>query len=271
MKSQQYGNKQGNLVVYFHGAPGSITECSLFDEYAKQHKLNIVCFDRFSIHSKVQDQAYYQLIATAIRDMANGQNLDIIGFSIGCHVALEVSNLLGAQVQNLHLVSAAAPLESGDYLQDMAGGAVFKLAMHYPHLFSALSYWQLLLAKISPKLLFTMLFSSAQAEDKLLSQRQDFKDYIMPVLTSTYSSKLKGYLRDVNHYVTPWQESLSICSTKTNLWHGSEDNWSPIAMAEYLANTLSCSKKVNIVEGASHYSCLFTVAEKICLQLGDNS
>jgi len=259
------------LVVYFHGTPGAITECALFDEHAKKHNLNIICFDRFSIAPEIHGRDYYQLIATIIKDTAKGKKLDIIGFSIGCHVAIEICNLLGEQVQNLHLVSAAAPLESGDYLQDMAGGAVFKLAMHYPHLFSALSYWQLLLAKISPKLLFTLLFSSAQAEDKLLSQRQGFKDYLMPVLTSTYSSKLKGYLRDVNHYVTPWKKSLSICSTKTNLWHGSEDNWSPIAMAEYLANTLSCSKKVNIVEGASHYSCLFTVAEKICLQLGDNS
>jgi len=269
MKFKQYGNKQGSLVVYFHGTPGAITECALFDEHAKKHNLNIICFDRFSIAPEIQGRDYYQLIATTIKDMSKGKKLNIIGFSIGCHVAIETSNLIGEQVENMHLVSAAAPLESGNYLPDMAGGAVFKLAMHYPRLFSALSYWQLLLTKVSPTLLFAMLFSSAQAQDKLLSQSQDFKDYLMPILTNTYSSKINGYLRDVSQYVNPWQDTLLTCSVNTHLWHGTEDNWSPIAMAEYLAKAIKSN--VNSVKGASHYSCLFTVAEKISIQLGKNS
>jgi len=269
MKFKEYGHEDGSLVIYFHGTPGAITECSLFEKHAKRHKLNIVCFDRFAIDAAIQGKAYYQELCTAIKDIAKGKSLAIIGFSIGCHVAIEVSNLLGAQVKALHLVSAAAPLESGDYLPEMAGGTVFKLAMNYPRLFCALSYWQLLLAKLSPKLLFSMLFSSAQAQDKLLSQQQDFKDYLIPILMSSYATHIHGYLRDVAHYVSPWQDALSTNTSNTYLWHGTEDNWSPIAMATYLASAMnSC---MNDIEGASHYSCLFNAAEKICLQLGESS
>lgn len=271
MKFQYYGDKAGSLVVYFHGTPGAITECSLFDDYGKQHKLNIICFERFAIDPAIRGRDYYQLISNAIRDKANGMQLDIIDFSIGCHVAIEVSNLLGKQVNNLHLVSAAAPLESGDYLADMAGGAVFKLAMHYPFIFRALSYWQSLLARISPKLLFAMLFASARSEDKKLSLRQDFKDYINPMLEKTYTCQLNGYLRDVSQYVNPWAESLTLCSANTHLWHGTDDNWSPLFMAEYLAANISNCSKVNTLDGASHYSCLFNSAEKICSQLAEQA
>ncbi|KGJ91737.1 alpha/beta fold hydrolase [Colwellia psychrerythraea] len=269
MKFQQYGDNSGSLVVYFHGTPGAITECSLFDDYAKQHKLNIICFDRFAIDSAIRGRDYYQAIANTIKDKAKDKQFDFIGFSIGCHVAIEVSNLLGEQIDNLHLVSAAAPLDSGDYLPDMAGGAVFKLAMNYPFIFRALSYWQSLLAQISPKLLFAMLFASARGEDKKLSQQQDFKDYINPVLASVYTCQLNGYLRDVSQYVSPWTESLKLCPAKTHLWHGSDDNWSPLPMAEYLAENISSCSKVNTLGGASHYSCLFNAAEKISTQLGN--
>jgi hypothetical protein len=27
----EYGNKDGKVVIYFHGAPGTIEECVLFD------------------------------------------------------------------------------------------------------------------------------------------------------------------------------------------------------------------------------------------------
>lgn len=267
MNFQQYGDKSGSLVVYFHGAPGAITECCLFEDYAKQHKLNVICFERFAIDPTIRRGDYYQLLATAVRDTADGEKIDFVGFSIGCHVAIEVSNLLGNQVNNLHLVSAAAPLESGHYLPEMAGGAVFKLAMNYPGIFRALSYWQSLLARVSPKILFAMLFSSARGEDKKLSQQQDFKDYINPMLATSYTYQLNGYLRDVSQYVNPWTESLKLCSPNTHLWHGTDDNWSPASMAEYLAAHITNSSKVNTVENASHYSCLFNAVDKICQQL----
>lgn len=271
MKFQQYGDKSGRLVVYFHGAPGAITESSLFNDYGKKNQLSIICFDRFAIDPAIRDKDYFQLIANAIRDKANNEQLEIIGFSIGCHVAIEVSILLGNQVNSLHLVSAAAPLESGDYLPDMAGSTVFKLAMHYPTIFWALSYWQSILARVSPKLLFSMLFSSARSEDKKLSLRQDFLEYICPVLAKTYTCHLKGYLRDVSQYVNPWAERLMLCSVNTHLWHGTDDNWSPLSMAEYLAENMSNCSKVNTLVGASHYSCLFSSVETISAQLANKA
>jgi hypothetical protein len=68
----EYGNKDGQLIVYFHGAPGAMEECAVFDSYAKDHNLKIICFDRFSIDNSLERESYYQQLADQIHDKAGG-------------------------------------------------------------------------------------------------------------------------------------------------------------------------------------------------------
>jgi pimeloyl-ACP methyl ester carboxylesterase len=270
MNYSDYGNKEGRKVVYFHGTPGSIDESAIFDKYAKLHNLNIICFERFSIPSSLKGAEYHETLFEAIKAEVKSEEFDVIAFSIGCHIALKQAPLFGKQMKNLHLISAAAPLESGDYLNDMAGGIVFTLAMRFPRLFWLLTKWQSLLINLSPNTLFKMLFASAKAKDKRLLQDPSFKLFITSLLRKTYSANLAGYLRDVTEYVKPWADSLTLCEAETYVWHGIEDNWSPFNMAEYLFNTIPTSAKLTQVEEASHYSCLFESVEPICKLLDQN-
>jgi pimeloyl-ACP methyl ester carboxylesterase len=113
LKFTEYGTKEGKSVVYFHGAPGATTECSIFEQYAKKHDLNLMCHDRFAADSSLRGDAYYQHLANIIKNRVPGEQVDIVGFSIGCYVAIQTSLHLTDKVRNLHLVSAAAPLEGG--------------------------------------------------------------------------------------------------------------------------------------------------------------
>jgi pimeloyl-ACP methyl ester carboxylesterase len=263
----EYGSPKGKTVIYFHGAPGSPEECSIFDEHAKENNLNIVCYDRFATNSSLQSEAYYKNLADVIIDKADGDQVDLIGFSIGCHAAIETSIYLQGRVRNLHLISAAAPLDAADFLDGMAGKIVFLMAMKYPAIFILLSYWQALLAKVLPNVLFKMLFASAAGEDKTLSETATFKDYMTPLLTRCFNVNVKGYIREVRQYVTPWKESIQKCSVNTQLWHGTSDNWSPISMASYLKENIPTYVTLNSMEGLSHYTCLYAAVPKICSQL----
>jgi pimeloyl-ACP methyl ester carboxylesterase len=267
LKFIEYGDPDGKTVIYFHGAPGSPEECSLFDKPAKEYGLNIICFDRFSIDSSLENEDYYKFLASAISDKAQGEQVDLIGFSIGCHAAIETSICLGSGVRKLHLISAAAPLDATDFLDGMAGKMVFTLAMKQPTIFVLLSYWQTLIAKIAPNVLFNLLFGSAKGEDKKLSKSSAFKSYITPILTHCFSNNVKGYIRDIKQYVTPWNGSVMKCTSNTYIWHGTNDNWSPVSMANYLNKNLQTSSKLELMEDLSHYSCLHSAAPKICAQL----
>ncbi len=264
----QFGSDNGQIVIYFHGTPGAPEECAIFDLYAKEQGLRFICFDRFSGDYLITGEAYYQLLAQEISKQADGKKVDVIGFSIGAFIALQTCRYLGNGVQNLHLISAAAPLDAGDFLEVMAGKQVFRLAKTFPALFVLLSYWQGLLACLFPKALFRLLFASAAGDDKALSGDQEFQSSITKVLRSCFIGRVRGYVRDIKAYVQPWKDMLSGIGVKTHIWHGAEDNWSPVAMAEYLQSAIPGCTSIEIFNGLSHYSCLYRVAPEICRQLG---
>lgn len=270
MEYAEYGDKYGQLVVYFHGAPGAIEECAVFANYAKDNCLRIICFDRFSLDSLYKHENYYQEIANHIKNEADGEPIDIIGFSIGTHVAFEVMKLLNEQVRDTHLISAVAPIKSGCFIDEMAGGFVFKLAMKKPFIFTSLTIYQKFMALLSPQVLVNMLFASAAGEDKKLIQKCSFRCFITPLLKHCFGRRANGYMRDINLYVK-WQGNDCGYSSNVYLWHGTKDNWSPFAMASYLCGSIPSTTYIKPLEGLSHYSCLFEAAPKICALLKSNT
>ncbi len=268
LKFSQFGSDNGKIVIYFHGAPGAPEECAIFDLYAKEQGLTFICFDRFSGDYSIAGEAYYQLLAQEISKQAAGKEVDVVGFSIGAFIALQTCQYLGNGVRDLHLISAAAPLDAGDFLEAMAGKQVFQLAKTAPILFVLLSYWQGLLALLFPKALFRLLFAGAAGGDKALSIDHEFQSHITKVLRLCFIGRVQGYVRDIKAYVQPWKGTLSGINVNTHIWHGAEDNWSPVAMAEYLASAIPGCTSTEIFNGLSHYSCLYRAVPEICRQLG---
>lgn len=268
LKFSQFGADDGRIVIYFHGAPGAPEECAIFDTCGKEHGLTFICFDRFSIDSSITGEAYYQYLAEEISKRTAGKKVDIIGFSIGAFIALQTCRHMANEVKSLHLVSAAAPLEAGNFLDAMAGKQVFQLAKSFPALFVLLSYWQKLLALFFPNALFRLLFASAAGGDKALVTNREFQSSITKILRSCFIGRVPGYTRDVKAYVRPWNSILIEISINTHIWHGAEDNWSPKLMAEYLKSAIPGHTTTKIYDGLSHYSCLYRATPEICKLLG---
>lgn len=271
LKFSQFGADKGRLVIYFHGTPSAPAECAIFDRYGKEQGLRFICFDRFAVDAAIVGEAYYQVLANEILKKAAGEKVDVIGFSIGAFIALQTCRYLDNNVRNLHLVSAAAPLEAGDFLDAMAGKLVFQLAKLFPALFILLSYWQGLLAWLFPHALFRLLFANAAGQDKALVINPEFQANIIKTLKSCFMGRVQGYSREIKAYLQPWETTLSEVSVNTHIWHGVEDNWSPKLMAEYLKSAIPNCSSIEIVDGLSHYSCLYEAAPKICNQLNEES
>ena len=164
----------------------------------------------------------------------------------------------------LHLISAAAPLDGGGFLASMAGQAVFRLARAAPRLFLLLSGWQGLLARFAPHALFKLLFASARGSDAGLAGDVEFQTTLGAILRTCFVGNLRGYVRDIDAYVQPWNWVLTEIQVPVLLWHGAEDNWSPPAMASHLHSALPHCYSVQMMEGQSHYGCLLKAAPLIC-------
>ena len=246
----------GRLIVYFHGVPGSSAEIAHFQDMAQVHGVRLVAPDRFTLMPDLTGDDYFHALAKRVDELAAGEGVELVGFSMGAFVALRAVPFITTQIHRLHLISAAAPLESGEFFDHMAGKPVFKMAMRSEALLRRVARLQGWLARLAPGLLFRMLFASAQGEDAGLSRDADFRSMIGCVLKSSLGPGLAGYVRDIAEYVQPWSHTLAAVSCETQIWHGAQDNWSPFGMAEVLRALLPNAAPVEVLAGASHYSSL---------------
>jgi len=262
---QANGDRTGQppLLVYFHGAPGSPREIGLIVGAAKAHGLSPVCLHRAILAKGLTGGAYFDAVAADLRARAAGRRIDMIGFSIGAFVALEVAVRLGDQVRGLDLVSPAGPIDGPGDLKGVAGAGVFRMARRAPLAFRLAAALQGLIASIRPSALFDMLFAGAAGDDKSLAQDSRFKTLMGQVLKDALGAGRAGYVRDLEAYVRPWSDHLARLSAPVRIWQGSLDTWAPPAMAQRLRDSLPAGARIETLPGRSHYSSLIAAAPKI--------
>jgi|CXWL01.1.fsa_nt_gi pimeloyl-ACP methyl ester carboxylesterase len=225
---------------------------------------NLFVPDRFTLAPGCDAAAGFDALADQVADWSAGRAIHLIGFSMGCFAALQLAHRLTDRVSQIDLVSAAAPLEGGDFLPEMAGGSLFKLARDHHRLFGCLVGVQRLMARFAPRLLFALLFGRAQGGDRALIEDQHFRQAVRAMLRTCFAGGSAGYTREIRAYVRPWAPILGEISAPVRLWHGSADNWAPLAMAHYLESALPNVTGLEVVAGASHYSALRQAMGRIC-------
>lgn len=239
------------LVVYLHGVPGSSAELHLIG--AVDRPTNILAPDRFAVAYDPNSDLAFDQLAREIAEKHPTRQFTLVGFSLGSFVALQLARRLGARVDSINLISATAPLESGDFLDSMAGEAVFRTARRSPRLFGLMATAQAILARATPGVLFSALFRNAAGADRALAKDPAFRSIVEAMLQTSLGRDTAQYRREIGAYVQPWADLLPEIRVRTTLWHGDEDNWSPFAMALALKDALPNARLIPL-PGCSHYS-----------------
>lgn len=243
-------------IIYLHGSPGGLGELNLFGDAIAKSVSHFHCIDRNDLFRADQHDDHFGFLAQTIAERFPNDPIRLVGFSLGASTALRVAPFLAEQVSHIDLISAGAPLSMGSYLQDMAGAPVFNLARMSPLLFAGMTKMQSVIAGIAPERLFNMLFASAQGEDKALAQNAEFRAAMSEVLVASMTGSLSAYRRDIQRYIENWQGELDRVSQPVRIFHGNQDNWSPPAMAQDLADRLKQCQAPILFDGLSHYSAL---------------
>lgn len=241
------------MTVYFHGMPGSRHELALFGGAVPA---GWYAPDRSGLHAGLDFAGHCDALADEVRKLAAGQPVRLVGFSLGGFIALEVAHRLPDVPLTIDLVSAAAPLQTGDYLGAMPGKPVFAAAARSPAVFTALAASQALAARLAPARLAGALFGSAQGEDRAMTQDAVFRARMATILREGLGHGRANYVREIGAYVRDWSAILPAIAHPVTLWHGAEDNWSPPAMAEALAGRLPNVIALHHLPRVSHYSAL---------------
>jgi pimeloyl-ACP methyl ester carboxylesterase len=228
-------------LIYFHGMPGGPGEWAFF---APQRLISrAIAPDRNA--------------GTAWDLAETGPGtVTLIGFSLGAARALEAAARWGDRVAALHLIAPAAPLQLGNFLPHMAGGALFGLAARQPTLFRLIARAEGLAARHAPHWLCDRLFTNAQGADAELARDEAFRRTMAGILRSGLGRNPSAFAREVMAYVSDWRDLLGQVTRPVTIWQGTADNWVPPAMAQALACALPGPVETRLLPGLSHYSAL---------------
>lgn len=240
-------------LAYFHGMPGGPGEWAI--NAPEPLREGVWLADRNN-----PDETPDRIAARLAAAFPGGVTL--IGFSAGAFAALQVAGRLGGLVQQLHLVSPAAPLQLGQFLPDMAGGPIFALAAKRPALFRLLVRAERWLARHAPGFLLGRLFATAQAGDAVLARDPHFRAGMAQVLRDGLGRDSRGFAAEVLAYVQDWRSDLAKVSAPVTIWQGTADNWTPPAMGQALHGALPGSR-LQALPGSSHYSALQAALKQI--------
>lgn len=237
-------------VAYFHGMPGGPGEWAA---HAPAHLIGTAALPDRN-HPSFDPAGF-------AASLLPGTTL--IGFSLGAFAALQVAALAGERVGALHLVSPAAPLQLGEFLPDMAGGALFRLALRHPHIFAGVARAESWVAWKAPGFLLKRLMAGAAGADRALARDAAWCIAMAQVLRAGLGHSATGFIGDVRRYVDDWTGLLPQVHAPVTIWQGDQDNWTPPAMAQALAAALPGAASVVTLPGASHYSALQAALARI--------
>jgi pimeloyl-ACP methyl ester carboxylesterase len=228
--------------------PGSGRDATLLRN--ANPEVNVVALDLLSIGPDEVN------LVKSIREYSNDQPVQLVGFSIGAMIAIKIAASCPKLISHLTLVSPAAPLSTGNFLPDMAGKAVFDLAIKRPKTLRALTWVQGVLARAAPNILINALFANSGPLERQLLKDPSFKEDMARSLLNSFAKKPEAYLTYLSSYVKDWSDALPLVQCPVDLWHGSKDTWAPPEMSQRLKDLLGSNAVLHKIQDAEHYSTL---------------
>jgi pimeloyl-ACP methyl ester carboxylesterase len=267
----EYGDPHGKPVFFFHGIPGS----RLFrppDEVTTRLGVRLITTDRpGSGHSTYQSGRRitdWPADIVQLADYLGLQKFFLAGHSGGGPYTSACAHALPGRVLGAAILSGAGPVDANAALNKMTplNRLGFSIGRYTPlPLWRLLAWYLFRMGHDNPAYLF-----ERGAKDR---PRADTEVLNTPgILELNYASQSEGLLQGTRGYalearllVCPWGFRLEEIRLPVQVWHGSDDVDTPVAMGQAVAARIPNSQ-LTICPGEGHML-LFPHWEEILIQL----
>ncbi len=254
-----YGPEDGVPFVMFHGSPGS--RISAEDDVLYDIGVKLICPERpgygnsspnpeATLTSWVED-------ISAFLDHLKLEKVAIGGGSGGGPYAMACAAAFQDRLSSLTLISSAAPLDIPGVRKKMAWGNVlgYFLNKYAPFLMRSASrnFAKKMLA--DPEKTFDQtIFKQVGEADRntLLSMKENGTFHvILDHCREAFVNGAEGHMADMRILSHDWNIPYDEIGSPVHIWHGEEDNLSPIPGARAMA-TLLPNAITHYIAGAGH-------------------
>jgi len=259
---EEYGDPNGEPVIFCHGWPSSRTMARLTDEPARDLGIRIISPDRPGIsRSSLQlnrKLADWPRVIERVLDHVGISQFRALAISGGAPYAYAMAATTPGRVRAIAIVAGAIPMAD---LQDARGLLPlyrWMLALHrsQPQLLRRLFCMaRPILAlrppvRLRPLLLKMLMLRPCDAES--LRDAAAF-EAIFESQRRAWRGSVEGVMVDAQIYALPLGFSLEDIHVPVRLWHGKQDRAFSVHLAEEVARRLpDCTAR--FIDNAGHYS-----------------
>lgn len=258
---EERGDPLGLPVFLLHGTPGSRIGPLPRPKVLHHLGTRLLSFDRpgYGDSDRLRGRTVADAAADveAIADACGIERFAVVGRSGGGPHALACAALLPERVIKAAVLVTLAPsdAEGLDWFAGMTDSNVgaYSLAMSDPQ---ALATVLALLAKAvaaDPASLFAGIESGLSISDREVISDTGIRSLLTSAFATGVGRSADGWYDDSLAFCAPWGFDPSEIAMPVLLWHGADDQFSPVSHTEWLAARIR-SATVAVQAGASHFS-----------------
>jgi pimeloyl-ACP methyl ester carboxylesterase len=231
----EYGDPEGEPLVFLHGTPGSRLLGGLFDDTARRAGCRLIAPDRpgygQSTSWPTRKLTNAGTIVAGILDACGVADARLVGFSGGGPHALAAAATRSNRVCEVHIVSGATPPGMGEPVATQQRLAT--LARRTPRLLGGLFRTQGWFANRWPNTVVSQFTTDPQG----------IPDTDVHLVASDFIEAVdrgaSGAVAESRLLANPWTFDLTDVDVATRLWHGTQDENVPIDGVRELCESLS--------------------------------
>lgn len=265
----EYGDPEGEPVLYFHGWPGSRLEAQPLDTLCCRRKLRVVAIDRpglgLSTFLPKRRILGWPNDVVQVADALGLSEFSVLGISGGGPYAAVCAALLPERVKRAVLVCGVAPLDDPGVLAGMTRGHRFllRLAQRAPGLAVCAGSLFLRRSRSRDTVVFPASLEKRLPErDQCALSNLEFRNALLRSAREAVRAGEKGAALDGCLLGRPWGFSVAGIRVPTYLCHGDEDIIVPPAMGRYYRERIG-DCRARFFPGEGHFSLPFNHAATI--------
>ena len=264
----------GDVLLFHHGTPGSLTQLPMMVEAAGRCGLRMVTYSRpgYGASTRQAGRSVADVVADVeqVLDHLGVERCVTAGWSGGGPHALAMAALVPERTGGALVIASVAPydVDGLDFLAGMGeqnveefGAALEGEAALRPYLDAELPGLQ---QADGPGIIEAMSTVLPDVDRALLTE--EVGDALAANLHEGLRSGVDGWLDDDLAFTRPWGFDLAAIDVPTLLWQGTEDLMVPFAHGLWLADHIA-GVKPHLLAGEGHLSVSFGVLDEMFAEL----